>query len=107
MKRPLKVAATLLVTSLAVAYILSKVDLGKTKDILESASVPWLVLSALLTVVTVPPMAWHQFRASKGEPLGFLCMVNAQRDKPQLPSPDDVARLRRDPAIAAFFDDKS
>ena len=41
MKRPLKVAATLLVTALAVAYILSKVDLGKTKDILASASVPW------------------------------------------------------------------
>ena len=58
-------------------------------------------------LVTVPPMAWHQFRASKGEPLGFLCMVNAQRDKPQLPTGDDVARLRRNPAIAAFFDDKS
>jgi len=58
-------------------------------------------------LVTVPPMAWHQFRASKGEPLGFLCMVNAQRDKPQLPTADDVARLRRTPAIAAFFDDKS
>ena len=59
MKRSLKVVATLLVTSLAVAYILSKVDLGKTKDILESASVPWLLLSAALTVVTVPPMAWR------------------------------------------------
>ena len=58
-------------------------------------------------LVTVPPMTWHQFRASKGEPLGFLCMVNAQRDKPQLPTPDDVARLRRNPAIAAFLDDKS
>ena len=28
-------------------------------------------------LVTVPPMTWHQFRATKGEPLGFLCMVNA------------------------------
>jgi uncharacterized membrane protein YbhN (UPF0104 family) len=57
--RSLKVAATLLVTSLAVGYILSKVDLGKTWDILTSASVPWLLLSALLTLVTVPPMAWR------------------------------------------------
>jgi mannose-6-phosphate isomerase-like protein (cupin superfamily) len=57
-------------------------------------------------LVTVPPMAWHQFRASKGEPLGFLCMVNAERDKPQLPTPEDVARLRSNPAIAAFLDDK-
>jgi uncharacterized protein (TIRG00374 family) len=59
MKRSVKVAATLLVTALAVAYILSKVDLGKTKDILTSASVPWVLLSGVLTVVTVPPMAWR------------------------------------------------
>ena len=57
-------------------------------------------------LVTVPPMAWHQFRATKGEPLGFLCMVNAERDKPQLPTSDDVTRLRRNPAVAAFLDDK-
>jgi len=57
-------------------------------------------------LVTVPPMAWHQFRATKGEPLGFLCMVNAERDKPQLPTPEDVARLRKNPAIAAFLDDE-
>jgi mannose-6-phosphate isomerase-like protein (cupin superfamily) len=58
-------------------------------------------------LVTVPPMTWHQFRATKGEPLGFLCMVNAERDKPQLPTPEDVARLRKNPAIAKFLDDKS
>src|SRR5882724_7190894 len=58
-------------------------------------------------LVTISPTTWHQFRASKGEPLGFLCMVNAARDKPQLPGPDDVARLRKNPAIADFFDDKS
>jgi mannose-6-phosphate isomerase-like protein (cupin superfamily) len=57
-------------------------------------------------LVTVPPMTWHQFRATKGEPLGFLCMVNAERDKPQLPTAEDVARLRRHPAIAAFLDDR-
>ena len=59
MRRSVKVGATLLVTSLAVAYILSKVDLGKTKDILTAASVPWVFLSAVLTLVTVPPMAWR------------------------------------------------
>ena len=57
-------------------------------------------------LVTVPPMTWHQFRATGDEPLGFLCMVNAERDKPQLPAPEDVARLRRNPAVAAFLDDK-
>jgi S-methyl-1-thioxylulose 5-phosphate methylthiotransferase len=54
-------------------------------------------------LVTVPPLTWHQFRATKGEPLGFLCMVNARRDKPQVPDPDDLARLTADPAIADFL----
>jgi mannose-6-phosphate isomerase-like protein (cupin superfamily) len=54
-------------------------------------------------LVTVPPLTWHQFRATKGEPLGFLCMVNTLRDKPQLPTAEDLARLTADPAIAEFL----
>jgi len=54
-------------------------------------------------LVTMPPMTWHQFRATRGEPLGFLCMVNATRDKPQLPSAQDLAKLERDARIAAFL----
>ena len=57
-------------------------------------------------LVTVPPMTWHQFRATTDEPLGFLCMVNAARDKPQLSTADDVARLCTNPAVAAFLDGK-
>src|SRR5262245_18044906 len=56
--------------------------------------------------VTVPAMAWHQFRATRGEALGFLCMVNAARDKPQLPSPEDLAKLERNARIAAFLRDE-
>ena len=48
-------------------------------------------------------MTWHQFRASTGEPLGFLCMVDATRDKPQLPSAADMAELETDAKIAAFL----
>jgi hypothetical protein len=59
MKRWLRVVATLVVTSAAVAYILSKIDVGKTLHIIGDASVPWLVLAASLTLVTVPPMAWR------------------------------------------------
>jgi quercetin dioxygenase-like cupin family protein len=55
-------------------------------------------------LVTVPPMTWHQFRAATDEPLGFLCMVDAERDKPQLPTPKDIERLKQNPAIAAFLD---
>jgi mannose-6-phosphate isomerase-like protein (cupin superfamily) len=54
-------------------------------------------------LVTVPAMTWHQFRATQGEPLGFLCMVNATRDKPQLPSAEDLAKLEADAKIAAFL----
>ena len=54
-------------------------------------------------LVTVPPWTWHQFRATTGEPLGFLCMVNALRDKPQLPTEADIAELERQPAVARFF----
>jgi len=58
-------------------------------------------------LVTIPAWTLHQFRATRGEPMGFLCMVNAERDRPLLPIADDVARLRKNPAIAAFLDDKS
>jgi mannose-6-phosphate isomerase-like protein (cupin superfamily) len=54
-------------------------------------------------LVTVPPMTWHQFRATQGEPLGFLCMVNATRDKPQLPTPEDLSKLAAHAEIAAFL----
>ena len=59
MKRWLRVVATLVVTALAVTYIVLKIDLRKTLDILGSASVPWVIASAVLTLVTVPPMAWR------------------------------------------------
>jgi glycosyltransferase 2 family protein len=58
-KRRLRIPAALLVSGLAVAYILYKIDFGKTAHILGAASVPWLLVSAALTVVTVPAMAWR------------------------------------------------
>lgn len=57
-------------------------------------------------LVFIPPMTWHQFRATKGEPLGFLCMVNAQRDKPQLPTPEQVAEMKKSARVAAFLEDR-
>jgi mannose-6-phosphate isomerase-like protein (cupin superfamily) len=54
-------------------------------------------------LITVPAMTWHQFRATEGEPLGFLCMVNAKRDKSQLPTETDLKRLEADPRVAAFL----
>lgn len=54
-------------------------------------------------LVSIPAMTWHQFRATAGAPLGFLCMVNCERDKPQLPTESDLARLRANPEVAAFI----
>ena len=59
MKKPLRVALTLIVTAAAVTYIVYKIDLGKTAHILGSASVPWVLASIVLTLITVPPMAWR------------------------------------------------
>ena len=58
-------------------------------------------------LVFIPPMTWHQFRASKGEPFGFLCMVNAARDKPQLPAEAQIEDLKKNRSIAGFLDGAS
>ena len=55
-------------------------------------------------LVTVPPSTWHQFRASADAPLGFLCMVDAGRDVPQVPDAGEIGRLRAIPAVASFLD---
>jgi quercetin dioxygenase-like cupin family protein len=54
-------------------------------------------------LVTVPPDTWHQFRADDDSALGFLCLVNRERDRPRLPRAEDIERLRRDPRTADFI----
>lgn len=44
-------------------------------------------------LVTVEPMTWHQFHADAGSPLGFLCLVSRERDRPQLPTGAERAAL--------------
>ena len=56
-----------------------------------------------LDLVTVPAWAWHQFRATAQAPLGFLCMVDAERDRPQLPTPEQRAELEAVPEVARFL----
>lgn len=46
-------------------------------------------------LVTIDPLVWHQFRAATDCPLGFLCLVSRTRDRPQLPTPEEAARLTR------------
>lgn len=54
-------------------------------------------------LVHVPPRTWHQFRADADRPLGFLCMVNAERDRPELPDDAALAALRHNADVAAFI----
>jgi quercetin dioxygenase-like cupin family protein len=57
-----------------------------------------------LDLVTIPSWTWHQFRATDGEPLGFLCMVNVLRDRPQVPTEEELAQLRTTPEVARFLE---
>lgn len=54
-------------------------------------------------LVRVPPLTWHQFQTWGDEPLGFVCMVDCDRDTAERPDEQALAALRRDPAIAAFI----
>lgn len=54
-------------------------------------------------LVTVPAWTWHQFRAAADAPLGFLCLVDARRDKPHVPSEQDLAELQANPAVEEFL----
>jgi uncharacterized protein (TIRG00374 family) len=57
--RVLRVAATLVLTAACVAYIVWKIDVGKTLDILRDADLGYFAASMALAVVTVGPMAWR------------------------------------------------
>jgi uncharacterized protein (TIRG00374 family) len=74
--RAARAAATLLVTGLAVAYILWRIDLGRTGHVLASASVGWWLLACAIWFAAVWPLAWRWQRllAARGvhERLGWL-----------------------------------
>ena len=44
-------------------------------------------------LVSVPPLTWHQFLAAPDAPLGFLCLVASDRDRPQLPTAEELGKL--------------
>ena len=54
-------------------------------------------------LVHVPPMTWHQFRAASDAPLGFVCLVPCDRDRPMRPTPDEAAALRAHPVLREFI----
>jgi quercetin dioxygenase-like cupin family protein len=44
----------------------------------------------------------HLFSADADAALGFLCIVDRERDRPRPASADEIEALRRDPELAAF-----
>ena len=73
-KRTLRVVGTLVFTGLAVAYLVWKIDLGKTIDILRDTQLWWFALAVAIMVVTVVPMAYR-----------WLLLLRAQRMEERLP----------------------
>jgi len=59
MNRSLRVFGTLAITGLCVAYLLWKIDLSRTWDILVHARTGWFLLSVGIMTATVLPMAWR------------------------------------------------
>ena len=50
--------------------------------------------------VYVAPGTLHQFRAAAQESLGFLCIVDRERDRPVPATPEDVRRICTNEVIA-------
>jgi S-methyl-1-thioxylulose 5-phosphate methylthiotransferase len=50
----------------------------------------------------VPPMTAHRWINEGTEPFGFLCPVDAERDRPQRLEDDELRALRSDPATAPY-----
>ena len=75
-RRALRRFGTLLVTGLAVAYIVWKVDLRETVHVIANASVGWLLVSVAIWVLSVWPLAWRWQRllaaSAVHERLGWL-----------------------------------
>jgi quercetin dioxygenase-like cupin family protein len=49
--------------------------------------------------VYIAPNTIHQFHADKGQALGFLCIVDRYRDKPQIPGDKEIGEIIRSEKI--------
>jgi uncharacterized protein (TIRG00374 family) len=67
MTRTVRVVATLILTGLAVAYLVWKVDVSTTGEVLADADYGWFALSVAIMVLTALPMAlrWQWLLAAR------------------------------------------
>ena len=54
--------------------------------------------------VEIPSNTIHQFRANKGDYIGFLCLVNQDRDKVKLLTDEELQQLQENPKIKEFLE---
>lgn len=68
MRRALRIVATLILTGLAVTYILWKIDVRQTVDVIVDASLWWFALAVAIMTLTAMPMAlrWQWLLAAQG-----------------------------------------
>jgi glycosyltransferase 2 family protein len=59
LRRAIRVLATLLVTGLCAAYIVWKIDLGRTGHVLAHARTGWWLAALAIMAASVWPMAWR------------------------------------------------
>jgi len=52
-------------------------------------------------VVYISPETIHQFHADRGEPLGFLCVVDRYRDRPEIPDDTQIDQKITDSEVKA------
>ncbi|MCP9485797.1 MAG: flippase-like domain-containing protein [Gaiellaceae bacterium MAG52_C11] len=79
MRRWLRPLATILFTGLATAYLVWKIDLGTTVDVLRDASPWWFALAVAIMILTTVPMAlrWQWLLASQGMREGLPWLTRA------------------------------
>lgn len=56
-------------------------------------------------IVTIPSRTMHQFRANRDKTMGFLCLVDKNRDKVKLPTEAKISELLKNKKIKEFLDD--
>ena len=76
MRRTTRIVGTLVLTGLAVGYLVWKIDLGTTLDVLRDANFAWFALAVAIMVGSVPALAvrWSWLLRAHGifEPLAWL-----------------------------------
>ena len=79
MNKPLRIGLTLLLTGLALAYLVWKIDLGQTVDTLLDASPWWFALSVTIMIGTALPMAlrWQWLMRAQGMDDTFTWLTRA------------------------------